>query len=398
MYNFLLYHHGGSCNHGCEALVRSSTKILSRNGRVSIRVASNNQFQDEMYICSDNIEFFDNYKLFGIPKKHLKFINLASGRLFHRIPFESCQLKMTINIAKQSNAVISIGGDNYSYGKSMFISLVDQRLRKYCKISVLWGCSIDEGLLDPIKNKFKINNLKSFSLITARESITYNALLKAGVDKNTKLYPDPAFQLDKVELPLPDGFVEGNTVGINVSPLIIGCEKDNGITMNNYEALLQHIIDHTDMRIALIPHVVWSDNDDRKPLGELYKRFAYTNRIVMIEDHNCMELKGYIARCRMFIGARTHATIAAYSTCVPTLAVGYSVKAKGIAKDIFGTYENYVIPVQSLKNKNDLIIAFEWLKKHEDSIRKHLQEFMPAYCKKALEAGKEIEKLMGENY
>ena len=66
----------------------------------------------------------------------------------------------------------------------------------------------------------------------------------------------------------------------------------------------------------------------------------------MINDKNCMEIKGIISKCRFFIGARTHSTIAAYSTCVPTLAVGYSIKARGIARDIFGTEDNYVVPVQ----------------------------------------------------
>lgn len=106
-----------------------------------------------------------------------------------------------------------------------------------------------------------------------------------------------------------------------------------------------------------------------------------------------MELKGYIARCRMFIGSRTHATIAAYSCCVPTVVIGYSVKAKGIAKDLFGTYENYVLPVQAIKDKEDMAYAFAWLLKNEDSIRNRLRTTMPAYCAKAMEAGKEIDLL-----
>lgn len=114
----------------------------------------------------------------------------------------------------------------------------------------------------------------------------------------------------------------------------------------------------------------------------------------MIDDCNCLELKGYISRCRLFIGARTHATIAAYSTCVPTLVVGYSVKAKGIAKDIFGTYENYVIPVQSLENSDDLINSFTWIYENEDKIKNHLTTFMPTYKKRGLEAKKEIEELI----
>ena len=107
-----------------------------------------------------------------------------------------------------------------------------------------------------------------------------------------------------------------------------------------------------------------------------------------------MELKGYIARCRFMIAARTHASIAAYSTCVPTLVVGYSVKAKGIAKDIFGSYENYVLPVQSLSKEDELVNAFNWLYQHEDSIRTHLETMMPEYCERALLIKDEIMNLM----
>ena len=218
-------------------------------------------------------------------------------------------------------------------------------------------------------------------------------MVKAGLS-NVKLIPDPAFQLDRVDLELPDGFVEGNTVGINLSPMVMDCENSNNITFKNYEKLIEGIIAGTDMHIALIPHVVWSENDDRKPLRMLFEKYKHTGRVVMIEDHNCMELKGYIARCRFMIAARTHASIAAYSTCVPTLVVGYSVKAKGIAKDIFGTYDNYVLPVQSLSKEDDLKNAFDWIYKNEYLIRTHLQSMMPEYRERALLIGEELKKIM----
>ena len=247
-----------------------------------------------------------------------------------------------------------------------------------------------------LENPEIVEDLKRYSLINARESLTYNELIKAGITKNTKLYPDPAFQLDKVELPLPEGFVEGKTIGINVSPLIAEYEKVKGSTMKNYDTLLQYIIDNTDLQIALVPHVVWDNNNDLTPLTKLFEKFKHTGRVILLGDNNCMELKGFISRLRMLIAARTHATVAAYSTCVPTLVVGYSIKAKGIANDIFGTYENYVIPVQTLANEDDLINAFKWLYNNEDSIRGHLQDFMPAYKAKSLEASKEIQNLMQE--
>ena len=150
------------------------------------------------------------------------------------------------------------------------------------------------------------------------------------------------------------------------------------------------------MHIALIPHVVWDHNDDRIPLKKIFEKYKDSNRVILLDDYNCMELKGFISRCRMFIGARTHATIAAYSTCVPTLVIGYSVKARGIAKDIFGTYENYVLPVQTLSNKDDLINAFEWMKNNENEMKNHLNNFMPIYKEKTLQGRTEIEKLLGE--
>ncbi len=160
--------------------------------------------------------------------------------------------------------------------------------------------------------------------------------------------------------------------------------------MRSYEALLQHIIDTTDMQIALIPHVVWAANDDRQPLKQLYDAFASTGRVVLLQDAPAEVLKGYISRCRLFIGARTHATIAAYSTCVPTMVLGYSVKARGIAQDLFGTQEHYVLPVQDLHDPAQLTEGFDWLYQNEELLRSQLQEKMPEYKARALENGKAI--------
>ena len=106
-----------------------------------------------------------------------------------------------------------------------------------------------------------------------------------------------------------------------------------------------------------------------------------------------MELKGYIAACDLFIGARTHATIAAYSSHVPTLVVGYSVKARGIAQDLFGTFENYVLPVQELEEKEDLSKAFRWLEQNQTQIHDHLIHTMPDYKKKAESARNYLDEI-----
>ena len=182
---------------------------------------------------------------------------------------------------------------------------------------------------------------------------------------------------------LPSNFIENNTVGINVSPLVMEREQEDNVLLDNYRNLIAYILNKTDYAVALIPHVIWSGNDDRSILNKLYDEFKKSERIVVIQDCNCMQLKGYIAKCRFFVGARTHATIAAYSTEVPTLVVGYSIKSRGIAKDIFGREENYVIPIEQIKEENKLTQAFIWLQENENHIKEHLKKRMPQYIKDA---------------
>ena len=91
-----------------------------------------------------------------------------------------------------------------------------------------------------------------------------------------------------------------------------------------------------------------------------------------------------------------HATIAAYSSWVPTLVVGYSVKARGIARDLFGTEEGYVLPVQALENPEELIQAYDRMMEREQEIRGRLEGMMPEYCAEAKAAGDEIRRIWKE--
>lgn len=387
---FFLYGHNGSGNHGCEAIVRSTVKVLRNyNSNYDIVLASNGIDEDNKYGTNKEVNVINERN--KISKLSIPFINAyLNYKIFNKgDKLEELVYRKTFYSVNKDTIALSIGGDNYCYpGWQRFSMLHNMLIRNNVK-TILWGCSIEP---DKITTDMS-DDLRSYDLVIARESLTYNALKNIGVE--VSLYPDPAFQLNKVEKDLPREFINNNTVGINISPMIMKSEKVDGITMENYCLLIEYILKNTDMNITIIPHVVWEDNnDDRIPSNELYKKFKFTNRVVLIEDDNCEVLKGYISRCRFFIGARTHSTIAAYSTCVPTLVVGYSIKAKGIAKDIFGRYKNYVIPVQSLQNKQDLIEAFKWINNNENQIRGHLNNFIPAYKLKVLNVSKELDKII----
>ncbi len=370
---YVMYPHGGSGNHGCEAIVRSTVKLIGND----VTLFSNNVSEDEKAgLC--NMCIIDVAEKPIVQRSFSYFKALLKSRILgNKTAFDELVFQRIIDKAKSSDYFLSIGGDNYCYDTPAFIYLVNGMMDKARVKRILWGASVEPDFMD----ERMLQDLKGYYKIWARESLTYDALQAKGLTQ-TFLLPDPAFVLDKKELPLPDGFVEGNTIGINVSPMIIGYEKNQGMALQNYVTLVRYIIEETDMQVALIPHVVWSHNDDRKPLQQIYDMFKDTGRIVMIDDHNAEEQKGYIARCRFMVVARTHASIAAYSTQVPTLVVGYSVKARGIAKDIFGTEDNYVIPVQSLKTATDLTEGFKWFVQHEEKIKQHYAAMMPEYIER----------------
>lgn len=370
---YVMYPHGGSGNHGCEAIVRSTVKLIGNETTLFT-----NKIEDDHKVGLQDLCKLDvaekPIKSGGLSHLCAIFRNKVLGQAD---AFDQLVFQHIVETAKKTDYVLGIGGDNYCYDMPEFIYLVNRMVDEAKVKRILWGASVDPEAID----ERMLQDLRGYHKIWARESLTYQALLDKGLTQ-ILLLPDPAFVLDKEELPLPNGFVEGNTVGINVSPMIIGYEKSQGVALQNYVNLLKYIIEETDMQVALIPHVVWSHNDDRKPLSQLYEMFKDTGRVVMIEDHNAMELKGYIARCRFMVVARTHASIAAYSTQVPTLVVGYSVKARGIAKDIFGTEENYVLPVQSLTHENELVKGFQWMMDHEADIKAHYAEMMPDYIER----------------
>ena len=386
-----MYMHAGSGNHGCEAIVNSTCHLLvtdeenkeqqgtvDKTEQTELSVLTNDQTEDERYslggLCNliqeQNLQehflahvlYYGYRKLTGDRESFLAYKYRKAGRL------------------SDYDLALSIGGDNYCYDNMLEdLMLSNSLFHKKGLKTILLGCSIEPELL---KRPDIVTDLKSYAHIITRESITTNALKHAGIEQVTQL-PDPAFSLKPISRHLPPAFEPGNTVGINVSPMIMDYEAkgQTGIVWDNYVTLMQYILEKTTYHVALITHVVWERNDDRKPVQKLYEQFreVYGDRLCVLQDGTCQELKGDISRCRFFVGARTHATIAAYSTCVPTLAVGYSVKARGIARDLFGTEDGYAVPHQELKHPNDLTRIFRDFISKEGVIRSHLEGMMPDY-------------------
>lgn len=382
-----LYMHGGSANHGCEAIVNATCKMLS----VKPIVVSANPQEDVKYSLGNLCDIKKERSVTANKLVHTVFFALK--KVFKQRDIYVKYMLHAITGKRKCGINMMVGGDNYCYEDMIEDMVSANRILASKGKTVLWGCSIEPELLS---RPYIKEDMKKYSLIMARESITYNALLEAGIGQNTHLYPDPAFALEKKEMILPENMQNEDIVGINISPMIVANESEKGIVIENYKKLIEYILSQTSWKVMLIPHVVREGHDDRKVIKELYENFRETGRVGYIDDMGCEELKGYISKCRFFVGARTHSTIAAYSTQVPTLVIGYSVKARGIAQDLFGTWENYVLPVQKINSIDDIVQAFKWLVSEETNIKEQLRKIMPDYISKAKEAGKMIETLINQ--
>jgi polysaccharide pyruvyl transferase WcaK-like protein len=104
--------------------------------------------------------------------------------------------------------------------------------------------------------------------------------------------------------------------------------------------LSETILKKTNANLLLIPHTFAAHGhveSDPDACAEVFTSLApvYKGRIQMIAgEYDQHAIKGIIGRCDFFIGSRMHACIAALSQKIPTTAVAYSKKFKGVFDSI----------------------------------------------------------------
>lgn len=381
MNNLYLCGHTGSKNRGCEAIIRSTAKIMRMAGVENISVCTFDEAFDRHVGLGKVAEilpypsrtFFEKVSAM-IRRK--AFGDWTSGfACFHRDIFKN---------AKKGSVLFNVGGDTYCSNVPPYLSYaMNVCAEKKGVPTVFWGCTVDDKLFS---SKEMQEDIRRYSYVIVRDSRTEERVKKIRSEGVIKTC-DPAFWLDIKETELPRGFSENNTLGINLSSLV-----KNEIVVENVKALVDFALEKTDMSVCLIPHVCveGSDNDDFAVLSEIYENYRDNDRVSLVgRDLGCRELKYIISKCRFFVGARTHSTIAAYSTGVPTMVLSYSEKSVGIACDLFGTSEGYAVNWQSLSEKNELRDLFvKTLYEHEEDLKKRYEEFLPAYKQTVVDAAK----------
>ena len=393
-----------NANRGCEAIARGTQTILERvtSGRVVVRSG--------VIVHTDRDEHKVNIQT-PVAGEPWQFALRADRNLRARVlsklgirrwafRFRGIQQELA-----SASLVLSVGGDNYTldYGRPDAFLDLDTAIRKSGKPLVIWGASIGPFTQDAEFEKTMLAHLKLHDHIFVRESVSYMYLVERGLDNVTQM-ADPAIWLAPA-MPADPGYdvaAFDGAIGLNLSPfqarqLSFGGKNywetsDSELAaLADFGAGIVGALLSSDPRpVILVPHVmadeVW--NNDWVLLDEVRKRLRPTDaeRVTLLPQHlSAAELKWVIGRCSIFAGSRTHSTLAAISSGVPTLAFAYSRKSTGLMRDLYGDDE-MLLPNQRLDHES-MMDRIRALIAHEGELRKTIAFTLPCWRESTLAAG-----------
>jgi colanic acid/amylovoran biosynthesis protein len=389
---FILAGNASFANRGSEAIVRSTIAILERefgscdfiSSAESLRAVLDSKVMPLLnvkHVCRRKIRRYSWVWFWRNVKKRLFGI-----RDFPFLPYLS-----------KASAFVGRAGDNFTldYGLSLpkrQFAAAEEALKAGVP-TILYGASIGPFGANPEFEKVAIEKFKKMTMICARESLTREYLAQHGVVDNVREVPDPAFVLEPVEPTLEleiREMLEEGCLGINISPLLGRYTEDEENWPEWAAKCLGAVDQKIDIPILLIPHV----NEDYPFMVKILKLLTKThNRIRLVDTKpNAPEMKWVISKVKAFVGARTHSTIAALSSCVPAESIGYSLKARGINRDIFG-HLDWMLPLSEL-NPGYLAEVTSRLLSQAKEVRSYLEGKMPDYTSRAWAGGKCIREAM----
>ena len=134
-------------------------------------------------------------------------------------------------------------------------------------------------------------------------------------------------------------------------------------------------------------------SNDHELLSEIYEKLKLKDDIYLLHGNlNAAQTKWIISKLACLIASRTHATIAAFSSCVPTVSLAYSVKAYGLNEKLFGCADFVVAPngfsIANVFEKVEMVL------RQNLQIREHLKASMLDIRNHAINAGVELKKLI----
>ena len=167
------YFHAGSKNHGCEAIVRATQKLLNTKPTlVSFAPEDDKEYGIEKIADIKKNGRDSSFSVFD------KIACIVGERLLKTERYSYDAVAKHESRTYDGPAVaFSIGGDNYCYGKAYDYHLagLNKYLHRRNIKTVLWGCSCEPSRID----SHMIKDFAAYDLIVARETISYECLKKS---------------------------------------------------------------------------------------------------------------------------------------------------------------------------------------------------------------------------
>lgn len=381
-------------NRGCEALVRSIVSLVQTQCTdARFEVPALNRMEDAAQwpeMPAMGARFVEPE---AVPAA-IKWWNRVVSRMPALLPVwepsynPSAALQRAIDA---SSAVVMTGGDNisldYGLGSLFYWSgLMDAAARRG-RPTMLFAASVGPFQANSTIERYMVRHLRRYAAISVRESASLNYLHRLGLD-SAVLAADPAFCLEPEEVDSGALFAtaSGGVLAFNLSPLVAASwqRRHPGRSLiEECAAFLRRVLDETELSVALLPHVDpldgTADNSDSAYMATLLAALGGAKPRLALVDRglNAVQTKYVIGRCRFLIAGRTHATIAGWSQRVPTVSIAYSVKARGLNQDLFGTLD-YVLETPDI-DRHSLWNAYQRLVDRESEIRSLLQERIPRW-------------------
>jgi len=412
---FLLVGHGPNENRGCEAIVRGTATILRQTFGPDLDLPLGIYAESSTVERQQAAEPDGAVRTFGlhraVPRWSAEWF-AEQGRRRLGLPLAGMHVPLRSRLGGVLCA-LEIGGDNYSldYGFPHLFLGMDRFLQASGLPVVIWGASVGPFDGEPALAPAMFDHLRTLDGIFVRESSSRDYLGANGIVQNVHLVADPAFVMDptrpreaKRVPPIPSG-----TIGLNFSPLVARnvlqlsqmpwelTADDIGPWVRLSADMVKAVCREFRQPVLLIPHVGSESphNDDASFLQSVHALAVAEGAmgVTRIEaDLTAPEIKWVISQCNLFAGTRTHATIAALSSGVPTLSLGYSLKARGLNQDIFG-HLDYCLGVSRL-TEAAFIERCRLLLGRQSEVREHLRLRLPQIRECAFRAGGLLRNLL----
>lgn len=355
-------------NRGCVALSLSTMYVIDK-------LLNEKNIPHTFFLPQSGFEKIGDYSL-KIGSVELKFkaisdisfstpIKILYNIVKHKQYFEAR------NVYKKADYILDIGqGDSFAdiYGKDRFDWIYSQyKLGQKFKIPY---CILPQTIgpfNDPIIKKSAIKGIDYAKCIMVRDKQSYDFVKQLLPNKEIYEIIDVAFFMPYQKKIFDSSYIH---VGLNISGLLWhgGYTCNNQFALKvNYKSLIRSIIQYflslDRVKVHLISHVVSGERtleNDYAVSYDLYEEFNNSNLVLAPLFLDPIIAKNYIAGMDFFMGARMHATIAAFSSDVPVFPMAYSRKFNGLFIDTL-EYE-YLGDMKSQDNNillSEIKLAFE---------------------------------------